>query len=567
MRETPKGFVAALKKHGSLKGVCRMEGIKYHRVRKLYTAAVDAGLMEPLGVGAKSVEDILQPVREPTGHVKAMQSKNMDLPPERTTYKYLFTCAQNDTLIHEQLWDNIQAYMAWNRNAGIDCRLHVARIIYIKSGLGARGDKAQVLHRRKLYGEANTMTWPPQVVQYLSDERLQIAPGLVWCGESNTLPTAVNPLSGFESYTGRKSGIFPHTKVALESIPSMANEGTKFNYTTGCLTLRNHIQRKAGLKADFHHCYGFLLAEVDSEGNWWCRPVVADTEGTFYDFELRVKDGRVEEGTWIDSIIWGDVHEQIMQKGIKELCWGFAGILDTLAPKRQFVHDLLNFTGRNHHETKDPMTRFRRWVDGVESVEEEVAGCGDFLEDFAERPWCETIVVNSNHDRALARWLKEQDGRFDPINALFWSRLWSDATTSMLQFGVEPNCFKMALDATGYEGKATFLPRDASYIVCEDENGGVECGMHGDEGPNGSRGNIRSYAKMGRKIVVAHTHRAGIVDGVYQVGAMCMLRPEYVHGPDAASHTFCVVYENGKRTLVTIWNNQYRAEGGTHEGD
>jgi len=382
---------------------------------------------------------------------------------------------------------------------------------------------------------------------------------LVWCGESNTLPTAVNPLSGFESYTGRKSGIFPHTKVALESIPSMAGEGTKFNYTTGALTLRNHIQRKAGLKADFHHCYGFLLAEVDSDGNWWCRPVVADTAGTFYDFDVRVKDGKVETGEWIDSIVWGDVHEQILNKQIKDVCWGKGGILDTTKAKRQFIHDLLNFTGRNHHETKDPMTRFRRYLDDVESVEKEVCGCADFLEVYAERPWCETIVVNSNHDRALARWLKEQDGRFDPINTEFWSSMWAAVVSSIRDTGEEPNCFELACKLCEYRGGATFLKRDASYVVCEDDSGGVECGMHGDEGPNGSRGNIRSYARMGRKIVVAHTHRAGIVDGVYQVGAMCALRPEYVHGPDAASHTFCIVYENGKRTLATIWNDKYRA--------
>lgn len=559
MRDTPKGFVAAYNKHGSIKAVCRQEGITWHHARRLYKAAVAAELIAPMPIGRKPREP--KPPLPPTGNVYAMRARELPLPPDGMVFKYLFSCVQNDTLIHEDLWRNIQAYMAYQleQPSVAGCELHVARLTYAKMGLGAVGDKARIVRRETLYG-GRDMTFPHQTVQYQSDERLQIAPGLVWCGEVNILPTAVNPLSGFESYTGRKSGIFPHTKVALESIPSMANEGTKFNYTTGALTLRNHIQRKAGLKADFHHCYGFLLAEVNSDGDWWCRPIVADVEGTFYDFELRVKDGVVETGKWIDSIIWGDVHEQILSDEVMDLCWGFPnGIIDQLYPKRQFVHDLLNFTGRNHHEIKDPMTRFRRWREGVDSVKNEIERCSKFLMTVAERPFCETIVVNSNHDRALTRWLKEQDARFDPVNAEFWTDLWRETYVAMCDTGEEPHCFSLAMALVGYEGAANFLTRDASYVVCEDDDGGVECGMHGDEGPNGGRGNIKSYARMGRKIVVAHTHRAGIVDGVYQVGAMCKLRPEYVHGPDAASHTFCIIYENGKRTLVTLWAGRYRA--------
>jgi hypothetical protein len=82
----------------------------------------------------------------------------------------------------------------------------------------------------------------------------------------NILPTAVNPLAGLETYTHRKSAIFPHAKVALRSIATMQGEGTKFNYTTGTVTLKNYIQKKEGIKAEHHHRYAALVVEVNHDG-------------------------------------------------------------------------------------------------------------------------------------------------------------------------------------------------------------------------------------------------------------------------------------------------------------
>jgi len=75
--------------------------------------------------------------------------------------------------------------------------------------------------------------YDPQLEPYLNDESIELANGLVWCGEMNILPTAVDPLSGLETYSHRKSAIFPHAKLAMRSIATMLDEGAKLNYTTG----------------------------------------------------------------------------------------------------------------------------------------------------------------------------------------------------------------------------------------------------------------------------------------------------------------------------------------------
>ena len=101
--------------------------------------------------------------------------------------------------------------------------------------------------------------------------------------------------------------------------------------------------------------------------------------------------------------------------------------------------------------------------------------------------------------------------------------------------------------------RSKFLQRDESYTVC-----GVELGLHGDQGSNGARGDIRAFDKMGSKTVTGHTHTPGIIGGAYQVGTNSVLRLEYNPGPSSWLHTDCILYANGKRSLVNFINGKFR---------
>jgi len=93
--------------------------------------------------------------------------------------------------------------------------------------------------------------------------------------------------------------------------------------------------------------------------------------------------------------------------------------------------------------------------------------------------------------------------------------------------------------------------------VCEGAGGGIELGMHGDKGANGSRGSLAQFARTGRKCVIGHSHVAGIVEGAYQVGVMGALDMGYNEGQSSWSHSNVVVYPNGKRAVLTIWNGRW----------
>jgi hypothetical protein len=563
---TPKQFLKLYKKYGSVKAIARGEGKQYSAVHSSYHLAVAEGVMEPLPMGRKRRDQIdatIKPVVE--GRVKALSSVTLPLR-KRGVTRFLFTSAQNNTPMHEGLWTNIHALMAH-----YDAKLYVSRFAYIKNGLGARGDKkawfaaksaTKKAARPENFKSVQDLWWDDRLTPYLLDERAEVAPGLVFCGEMNILPTKAKPLSGYQVYTGRKSGIFPHVKIAMESVATMRDQATKFNYTTGTLTMRNYIQRDAGLKAEFHHCYGALLVEVDQDGSWWCRQINGDSDGTIYDLDVCVKDGIVTTGNRIEAFNPGDTHAYSIDPVVKEVTWGEGGLVDVLRPRHQFHHDLLDFFTRTHHNIKSNFKQYLRHILGREDVLKELKVTAAVLL-CTLRPWMITHIVDANHDRHIGQWLEQQDGRRDPVNARFWSKL-NDATHEYIdERKEEPNHFQLALSLAepGFEkrNKIDFIPADSSYIICEDAGGGIECGLHGDRGANGARGSIVALAKMGRKANIGHSHSAGINDGIYQSGTSSLLKLEYNHGASSWSHSHIITYANGKRAIITIWQGKWRA--------
>jgi hypothetical protein len=118
------------------------------------------------------------------------------------------------------------------------------------------------------------------------------------------------------------------------------------------------------------------------------------------------------------------------------------------------------------------------------------------------------------------------------------------------------------LDETGQgagQDNVVFLDEDESYVICDDAHGGIECGMHGHLGANGARGNIKSFAKMGRRANIAHSHSAGIVEGIWQVGTSSLMDLEYNKGMSSWSHSHILTYANGKRCMITMSNGKYKA--------
>lgn len=487
------------------------------------------------------------------GNVKAIQRQTWKLPRKGEVFRYIFTCAQNNTHLHEGTWQNLVA-LAEHYGAEI----HVSRFTYDLSSYGVRNVKPG----KDKSTSQDEIWYDPKIAEHVLDESVQVAPGLIFCGEMNILPTAARPLSGFQSYTGRSSGIFPHVKFAMESIPSGKFEGTKLNFTTGTITQRNYIQKTAGLKAEFHHGYGAVLVEVDSDGDWFVRQLNADSEGVIYDLTLRAAGGKVTDGHRVEAINWGDIHVGRVSRDTERLLWNSDRSMGmVLRPRHQFMNDVIDFRARNHHEMKNFHRMLDKFYRGKDDVMAELQDVNGFLAERSKLEDCISIVVRSNHDAALDRWLREADYKTDLKNAKFFLR----AQLAMVE-AIEANDTRFLASEWAVNNVAApvgdhvrFLRQDDSFIICPDANGGIECGHHGDKGANGSRGALNQFARTGRKTNTGDSHSAGIMDGAYRAGVTGDLDHGYNEGMSSWSNTHIITYENGKRTMITCWNGKWRA--------
>ena len=113
----------------------------------------------------------------------------------------------------------------------------------------------------------------------------------------------------------------------------------------------------------------------------------------------------------------------------------------------------------------------------------------------------------------------------------------------------------MHVNARKSKKSADFLYRDEPYSVK-----GIELCMHGDKGPNGSRGSRQNLDKIGVESIFGHSHYPVIFGGTWQTCTSSKLRVSYNTGPSSWMHIHCVVYSNGHRALLNIVKGKWKME-------
>jgi hypothetical protein len=223
--------------------------------------------------------------------------------------------------------------------------------------------------------------------------------------------------------------------------------------------LRAQARRHPGL---LHHTLGAVLVEIAADGTFFCRHLLAEDDGSFYDLDRHVKtnvraltpaekaerrerlkgtpafiretgwrpnyDKEIEPiittGNRIEAINWGDLHvaqidPEVAKRQLRLLarrssrtrraCGSGARrlgepILLTRCGRSTSCSTTSRLPARNHHNIRDAHHMYALYCEGVDTVEDELREVGTFIEK-TKRPFCETVVVESNHDLALKRWL------------------------------------------------------------------------------------------------------------------------------------------------------------------
>lgn len=469
------------------------------------------------------------------GRVEAAVNRQVDR--DRSgVQRFLLTCAQNNTYVHDQVWASLKALAEY-----YGATLLVGRVMY---------DASVNRHLTKTQEDTVRRTWfDPRLEPHFVDCDLQLAPDLVWKGSMNVIPSARNPLASLEGIGRGASAVIPHTQVAMESIGRMHDREPVFLYTTGAVTQAHYIARKTGQLAEFHHSYGGLLVELLPDDTWWARQVLASNEGVICDLDIRADGGTVTSGNRAETLVVGDLHLDEASLSAMDALWEAHGLAALVRPRLTCLHDALDMHRRSHHD--GPMDKFLQMEEGREDVREEVHNLARFVRGLGQEGY-PCVLVGSNHLEHLVRWLDEADPwRTDPRNARYWMEA-NLARMSRPRVDASAVLFDLALADTGGwradMGPAPWVnPPDRSLVRL-----GVEHALHGHRGRNGARGSPANLAKLAVRVTVGHSHTASIRQGVYTAGTTSQLKMSYNRdGPTAWSHSHVLLTSNGKRAILT----------------
>ena len=516
-------------------------------------------------------EDGPQPINPFASGEKIVKRTIIPLP-KKGVGTWIDTCAQDATPVHELFWANLLVYRDELMGRG-SAEIRVAPATYAKAMFGDYGRQERTfLSPRELHyleeQEIKRLVFFDQCLDgFIVDECIEIDGRVDLCAHMNTLPTAAKPLSGLETHTGPRWGIFPHVKQHLESVPRHPKSPPKVNLTTGACTLPNYIKRKAGMKAEFHHTIGFTITEVLPDGTFWVRQVEADpVTGDFQDLDRKVSGGVVTYGNPVATISYGDVHHEKLDPEVAKATWGYDvrtgkcrkawlrnSLFERLRPSHQFFHDISDFAPRNHHNIKNARFQARMAHQGTDSVEQALKGVADFLEQ-TKRDWCTSVVVQSNHDNAYQRWLDEADIRQDGLNArlYFWAN--SIIHEAIARGEPEPAIFPITLLALNDNiADVVFIDENDTYVVA-----GIEHSQHGHMGPNGSRGGPNNLFKIAEKLTTGHTHSPHKRDGLV-IGGVCSLDMGYNKGPTSWAIAHVIGHHDGTRQILFMNKGRFAA--------
>jgi hypothetical protein len=461
---------------------------------------------------------------------ESAKSKKFDKKKKR----FIISWAQNNTPVHNKFMSNLEKYAD-----KINADIHVIAGRY--------------KNPTSIFNDSEDETWDIKVKPYLDAARHDIHKYVSIMSDVKVQPTAVNPMTGMQGMSGINSCIFGSPKVQLEMIPVLEGQTPKMMMSTGACTVSNYTDSKSGKKGEFHHTLGFTIVEIKDSEIFFARQVTATSNGDFIDlcysvnYNKESKKSKITRNSKLDACILGDIHfghedEVVVNNTINAL--------SKLVPEHVILHDVFDGSSISHHEMKNPFAQYRKEVKGTNSLGDEVDYMMNELGKF--KHFKNVVIVRSNHDDFIDRWLQNGDWKQQPTpkNSLLYME-YSQMLLRQYAEDVDVKGVIPELINKIYPDYNT-LGRSDSYIV-----NGWELGQHGDYGANGSRGSLLQFRKLNTKIVVGHYHSPGRKDGALAVGTSTHLRVGYNTGPSSWLQSHVFIYKNGKAQHINFINGEF----------
>tara|TARA_R100001143_G_C3360997_1_gene135674 strand:- start:7064 stop:8659 length:1596 start_codon:yes stop_codon:yes gene_type:complete len=450
----------------------------------------------------------------------------------------VFTAAQNATPVHEAFFGALETFCKHN-----DAELCIIPLRY--------------KNPTSLFSEnmKDDEYWAVPH-EYLYEQRKKLNDNLLVLGDVKIQPTKVDPLTGVHGMTHGESGIFGHTKMRMKCVATPQNKMPKVLTTTGACTVANYTDTLAGKKGDFHHVLGAVVVQIESPTKYHIHHINARKSDGAFIFKTEYYDASgVKPAPPYEAVVFGDAHYRFADPRVVEATFGKGGLVETLNPAALVWHDLLDCYFGNPHHGENPFIRKAKHDANFHIAQDEVTETVAWLQKLTGDRL--SYIVPSNHDDMFARWVVREDWKkLEPENMGFYleTALQMAKSAKMSEIGAQ------YLDPFQYW--VNKLTGDDPRIVAMSTNEhlkikDIECGYHGDKGPNGARGTVKNLSEIGSKVISGHGHTPEIRDGHYRTGTMTRLTAEYTHGPGSWLNTHCSIDALGKRHLHTCVDGKF----------
>lgn len=358
--------------------------------------------------------------------------------------------------------------------------------------------------------------------------------------DTKILPQQIDPFRGMNSKLSRDySYILPSPKIRYTSIAN-TSKYPRALISTGAITKPNYKLHTAhGRKALEEHQYGFVYVEIVDKTIFQVGQIQATNNGDFYYMNEKYYVGKFSKCR-PEALILGDWHTgdtcpKVRNKTIE--------LLQELNPHRMVFHDMFNGHSINHHEHGDLISELRLLRDKRVGLRQEAEKVLDELNFFARKfPKIHTLVIRSNHDDFLEKYIRSKVFIDDPINFLF--------ACEIIPKIIDPKKIplKEMLSLVGnIEKNIRFFQQDESYRIR-----GIELANHGHLGANGSKGSPAQYSKNNLKMISGHTHSPSLMANGMTVGTSTQLKLSYSKGASSWLNAHGILYPNGTYSLITL---------------
>lgn len=532
-----KALIDLLKENGdNATHAATLLGVPDGTARKWRLKAIKKGLYSPNGEGQLEIferdnSDVLVSSRKS----KFSEKEHKEL---RDYKRFVITSVQNDTAINQDFYQALKKY----------CQLNSAKLLVVPV--------RYMLHKASRFNVDDAD---------LFFENVNLGPRVKLLSRLNILPTIVDPFAGLDPLSKGDTLVIPHPQVAMKTMATIGGSPAQM-HATGSLTIAKgaYPKNKTGHKAEFNHSNAALVVELGAGDSFFVRTLNCDDKGGFYDCPTGGEGYYYRSGfrplqEQIAGIYLGDSHLSVSDDKVMAATFTNSdSIMNVLKPLETVHGDLFDCQSVSHHDEHDYLVRYGKHAFGLNDLE------GEFKKTFEKYSkimpnFTVGLIDASNHNDHVYKYLTTADPRRDLVNAKIYHKLnylMLDNVVNTPSGPKYPNLLEVWLKNSEFShltGKMKFLGRRVGYQIQ-----GIEVSMHGDKGPNGSKGSPAGFSRLPQKCIVGHSHTPSIRLGCYTVGTSSRMDLSYTGGPSSWMHTHCIIYQNGKRQMISIINGKWR---------